>query len=353
MILESDNSIKIDQKLQVFLDPPFVYIPKEGEYPKYVFMGQSIGDDISSVSGKVVREEFCLVGSRKENCLVVENDYREKRKDISCKKKYVRKEDVSDIFKSSRYLIINAINDEVYVINQVVELKLRINEILEFLDEVARMFAIPKVIIAVKANDCEIIEECLEVIGTYPNINISLLEDKYLLGRKEFLLKELKICEDEAMCFGVTEFLKIIDKVKYGRDLLTRVITVSGDALKIGCVFQIKKNIILKDLLDKIRDLMMPPYVLIAGNLLNGNVINESLILTDEVVSIHVMKKKEFKTKKCINCGACVNICPVGVNPHKCMVKKTHDEKCIKCGLCSYVCPSFIPLRNLVVSDED
>ena len=40
--------------------------------------------------------------------------------------------------------------------------------------------------------------------------------------------------------------------------------------------------------------------------------------------------------EKCINCGLCYRVCPIGINPLK------KNNKCIKCGLCNYVCPSKI-----------
>ena len=40
--------------------------------------------------------------------------------------------------------------------------------------------------------------------------------------------------------------------------------------------------------------------------------------------------------EKCLNCGLCYRVCPLGINPLK------KNSKCIKCGLCNYVCPSNI-----------
>ena len=45
-----------------------------------------------------------------------------------------------------------------------------------------------------------------------------------------------------------------------------------------------------------------------------------------------------FITNDCINCGACVDTCPVGAIEQKGM-KHDIDDKCIKCGNCLGVCP--------------
>ena len=44
--------------------------------------------------------------------------------------------------------------------------------------------------------------------------------------------------------------------------------------------------------------------------------------------------------KKCISCGACVEICPVGAISFDSDGKANIDQnKCIKCGSCEATCP--------------
>ncbi len=59
-------------------------------------------------------------------------------------------------------------------------------------------------------------------------------------------------------------------------------------------------------------------------------------------------------SQSCINCGDCINVCPVGLQPHlmgrQCEFGLYDDvqnlDACILCGLCSYVCPANRPMKQ-------
>ena len=60
------------------------------------------------------------------------------------------------------------------------------------------------------------------------------------------------------------------------------------------------------------------------------------------------------KTTACIRCGACTNVCPLGLAPAQILLaykKKDADmlnalsvESCMLCGCCSFNCPANRPL---------
>jgi electron transport complex protein RnfC len=63
----------------------------------------------------------------------------------------------------------------------------------------------------------------------------------------------------------------------------------------------------------------------------------------------------EEKIYPCIKCGACVDACPIFLNPSKLGILAKNEEydtmagnyhlmDCFECGSCTYVCPSNIPL---------
>ena len=42
---------------------------------------------------------------------------------------------------------------------------------------------------------------------------------------------------------------------------------------------------------------------------------------------------------KCLGCGACASMCPVGAIDMKCGKAQINNKKCIKCGTCASICP--------------
>ena len=108
-------------------------------------------------------------------------------------------------------------------------------------------------------------------------------------------------------------------------------------------VLRIKINTSLKDVIDKYIDINSKCDYIING-LMTGFKINniDNFIITKEVESINIMKKKTIKESKCIKCGWCIKVCPYGVNP----VTLANKENCTKCGLCTYICPCYINLKE-------
>ena len=74
-----------------------------------------------------------------------------------------------------------------------------------------------------------------------------------------------------------------------------------------------------------------------------------------EIAKISREIPKTEKIFPCIKCGACVDACPISLNPSKLgilakseaydtMAEEFHLMDCFECGSCSFVCPSNIPL---------
>lgn len=370
--LEKDSNIIIDRKLITFLNPDYVYLPignskllvnQNDLLSKNMPVSQNV---LSTISGYALGLITKNVFSEPQKCLVVENDFKEKDNNLKTRRKDITIETILkslenhddylyNIFKSLKNcdeIILNTINDEPYVINKIINFKENINDILEFLDKLSILYKSKNIRIIVKNIDSDIIDECLNVLGTYPNIGITLVNDEYLLGRKDILLERLRIDVNKTLYLDSNDLERLINLVKYNKVSTTKIITISGDALKKSIVLKVKKYTLLKEIINKYLKIITDDYTIVVNNLLCGLKSDENLIISEEVESIHFMKNKHEKTERCIKCGKCINVCPMGINVVKYLKKKVNDPRCIDCGLCSYVCPSFINLKEFVRGDK-
>ena len=358
MILAKNKMIVPNNNITYFLNPDYIYIPvskinvKENEY---VYKNQEVADKcISSVSGKVLGIKKCNVMGKIKNTLVIQNDYREyfkENKDVlkisipGILKLLEKDKTLFDKFKSSKTfdnIIVIAINDNPYVYNEVFLLKENINDILDFYIKLVNLYACNNNMLVLKNTDAFVINECLNTIGSYPEIKLSLVRDEYLLENSEVLNKYLRL-QGNTLFLKVSELIKIYNLFK-GKVSTTKVVTISGDAIKESKVIRLKVNTALKDVIDKYIDITCKDYECIVNGLMNGFKINNvnNFIITSDVISINIMKKRNNDTLACIRCAKCISVCPVGVNP----VTLQNKDKCIDCGLCTYFCPCYINLRE-------
>lgn len=371
--IEKDPTITIDNKLYTFFNPDYIYIPVEGKLlvgqNDLVTKGEKILEKkpfCTSVSGRVLGLNTSTIENKQAKCVVIENDFREKRKTIAKVKKQITIKDILDclekansplleVFKSiisKKFIVISAIHDEPYVLNHIMALKEHIDDLLEMMDTLCLLYKASKVSIIIKATDSDIIEECLKKIGTYPNIELVTTEDYYLLGKEEFLLTKLGKTKENTLYLSVLDLLELVYLVKYGKKNNTKYITISGDAIKKGKVIRVKKYTKLNDIVHKFIDITADNYVIVVNNLLNTYTTDLDLIITEQIDSLHFMKTRMFIESPCISCGKCVKICPQKIDPIYCYQKKKKDKRCLECGLCSYICPSYINLSSNIKGES-
>ena len=355
MILNKDKSIIPNKNITYFLNPDYIYVPCKKIKVKekdYVYKNQVIADNKhSQVSGVVLGIRKCQVLDKLVNTVVIQNDYREYSEEDRTKLKVTipnilkllaNDKELFSKFKSNKTfdnIVIYAYNDSPYVYNEAFLLKENIADILEFYNKLLNLYASRNNMLLLKNNEQFIIEDCLNIIGIYPEINLSLVKDIYLLENPYILNKYLKL-KGNTLYLKVSELYYLANLFK-GKISTTKLITISGDALSNNKVLRVKINTSLKDILDKYIDITNPSDYIING-LMNGIKLDniDNFIVTNEVESINIMKKKDIKVNKCIKCGKCIKVCPFNVNP----LTLDNKKNCTFCGLCTYICPCYINL---------
>ncbi len=358
--LKKDNSIRPNDEINYYLNPDFIYIPIGNANINdrvRVYKNMLIKDGIlSPISGITLGVEQKLFTKGKSKVLVIKNDYRELQ--VNRKKEHydITKEGILKALGDTknknilaklkgqnkfRNIIISAIDDGVYVFNKIFILKENINELLELFDKLSLIYKSDNNYLVVKNTDTNIITECLNYIGTYPNIKLILVNDEYLLGKEEFLVKKLQV--DGSTLFMDTNELLTLSNILHEKDDTTMMITVSGDALEENIVFRIKKYSAFKEIMPKLK-LSTEDFEVVCNGLMQGMQVDnwQDLVIDEDMQVINIMKKQKKVSSECINCGKCIEICPTGVNP----LSGKNIDKCINCGLCSYICPGYVNLKE-------
>jgi electron transport complex protein RnfC len=76
----------------------------------------------------------------------------------------------------------------------------------------------------------------------------------------------------------------------------------------------------------------------------------------DAMQFVRKNSKPELGGNPCINCGACVSLCPMRLRPNMLSryaefelyesCRKEYIETCIECGMCGYICPACRPMQQ-------
>lgn len=376
--LKKDYDIKLKSNITKHTTPKYVFIEtndNQTNMNKDVKKEEKISDTIvSPVSGKIVGTKYCQIANGNTiKCFSILNDYKE-----TVKKRNASLKDMADVSlekmlldlkkfgqsnlaeklqkaKKASVLILNGIEDEPYVANEIFLNKEYTKIILEMLDTLRERLQVSKTKVVIKNNDSENIESFENLLGTYTEIELQLIPDYYMIGNETLLKEFLKISSD---CFILkpSEIKKIWDVVKRHRYITEHIFTISGNALLNPQVVEAKIGSSIKEILEehiKMKKNVKEEYM-INGVMTGKKMEVDNLIVTEELNSIMIMEQDEISEKECMNCGKCVQICPVDCNPKK--VYDTQEKKyakdCIDCGLCSYICPSFINLRKYLKGED-
>lgn len=376
MEIEKDPTIKVSSIIEHFEKPDKVYIPVYSStkiYPK-LHEEVSIGtplvkiDNItyySPISGTIngLKEINTVKGTTK--ALEIINNFIEKKiTNNTLKRANIKKEILEKILlnefnlnlQNTKSLIINAIDDEPYVVTENFYLFLYYEDILEIVDKIAKIFKIPEIIICVKSSSSENLNKLMNYMGMYPNIKLEIVPDLYLIGQEKYLNEYLNL-ENPTIIKSSTMY-DIFTIIKKNRPLDIKIITISGNALIKPFVVAVKLGTKLLDIITSLVDFKTSDYLFISNGLMSGNIIDiNNYIVTKELDSVLIMHHhRKEKTNPCLNCGLCLNVCPEGLNPLMFHDKKYFDSiksTCLKCGLCSYICPSHIDFSKYYKGEEN
>ncbi len=376
-------------KIEEFLNPRFIFLPirtgfklkvKDGDYVyknSIVALNQKGEMLFSTVSGRILGlKDMEYASGKKIPSLVIENDFKENIRMRKSARKFINRITLNEFFraledtslnykgdyfyKKLRFqydkLIINAIDLEPEFKNKYCILKNNIESILEASDLIAGLLKIEKIIIALKNNSSDIINTIMNLIGTYPNMEIKLVSEEYPNGMDEILRKNLD--GKYSLILGIEEIYELYEVIKRTVPVSEKFISIVGAGVKNNKVLKVKQGTLFSEVFIATSDFAVPLVDVYLNGKMHGKKINTlNFVIDTNVDGIYVDIKNNKKVNPCISCGLCSKCCPLKLDPkyvfdHRGKVKPEYYETCLQCGLCTSVCPSNIDLRSYMKGEK-
>lgn len=365
-----------------------------------VKMGQIIGEAsgfisaniVSSVSGKVTKIEQRLTGSgAKANCVVIENDGEyESVEGFGEERDYtmLSKEEIRQIIKDAGivgmggagfptnvkvtpknedqidYVIINGAECEPYLTSDYRLMLEKPEQLIMGLKVLLSLFDNAKGIIAIEDNKPEAVSKLRYLTQNEPLIEVRELKTKYPQGAERQVIYVTtgrkiysKMLPADAGCVvdNVQTVLAVYDAVCRSTPSISRVMTLTGDAMAKPQNFEVKFGMSHAELLEEAGGLVEggAEKIISGGPMMGMAMYDLNVPITKTSSSILAMSKDEVaacEPTNCIRCGRCATVCPSHLVPQKMaeaanrsdleLFQKLNGMECYECGTCTYVCPA-------------
>ncbi|MEO0206535.1 MAG: electron transport complex subunit RsxC [candidate division WOR-3 bacterium] len=225
---------------------------------------------------------------------------------------------------------------------------------------VQKILNVPRVIFAISKN-YEKAAKLLKKEGA----EIRVVSNRFPQGAERLLIKRIfrknvprnglpvdigVIVQNVSTCYA------IFQAVKYGKPLIERVITLSGNGINEPKNLLVKIGTPISDVIQFCGGLKNKVKKIILGGVMTGVAqfsLSAPVIKTTNAIVFQDSINNE-EERECVRCGKCADVCPMNLVPQtifETISQKNFDDaieyglnECIECGSCAYICPSYIPL---------
>ncbi len=267
-------------------------------------------------------------------------------------------------------LIINGIECEPYITCDDMLMRERADKIIAGIVIIRRALRVKQCIIAIEDNKPEAataMQQAIENRSDIGDTDVMVIPTRYPAGSEKQLVQAVTgktvpsgglpldvsiVCHNVGTCYAIAQ------AIFHGEPLISRIVTVTGEAVDKPRNFETligtPINLLLEHCGSKLSE---DDHLIMGGPMMGFELLRYDLpvIKTCNCVLTRISSSKpKPQPLPCIRCGDCAVACPVSLLPQQLYwytrandLEKARDYNlfdCIECGCCSYVCPSEIPL---------
>ncbi|GAB2803921.1 electron transport complex subunit RsxC [Halomonas shantousis] len=278
-------------------------------------------------------------------------------------------------------LIVNAAECEPYITADDITLRHYATDVLEGARLFAKLSGATRIMIGIEDDKPEAAAALQAAISAAAedagSIELRVVPTRYPSGGEKQLIKLLTDREVPShglpadigvLCHNPGTLLAAICAVRDGESLISRIVTLTGEALERPGNVEARLGTSIETLLTEAGLHADGPARLIMGGPMMGVTLERlDLPLVKATNCLIAATAEEFPAppaeQPCIRCGACESVCPASLLPQQLYwfaKGREHDKAelfdlfdCIECGACAYVCPSHIPLVQYYRAAKD
>ncbi|AMO55373.1 electron transport complex subunit RsxC [Endozoicomonas montiporae] len=267
-------------------------------------------------------------------------------------------------------LILNGTECEPYITADDMLMRERAEQIITGADILMHLLKTERCLIGIEDNKPEAIHAMRMALSQRQghNIKVVVFPTRYPSGGEKQLIQILtgqevpsgKLPADLGIVVqNVGTAAAIEEAIVHGRPLISRITTLTGEALQTPQNLQVLLGTPVNHLLQVAGLKQERLHTLIMGGPMMGFSMDDASIPVVKTSNCVIAGSDiEFPAappaQACIRCGMCAEACPTSLLPQQLYwhaKAENHDQlkhhnlfDCIECGACSYVCPSSIPL---------
>lgn len=212
------------------------------------------------------------------------------------------------------------------------------------------------------------LQDAIKAKGWEKDIAVAIVKTKYPQGCEKNIVQAVLGVEIPAgglpadagaVITNVGTVCAISDAFRLGKPLIDRALTISGGAVEKPCNIRVPVGTVVADLVPEIFTLKkdMTVKIISGGPMMGFAMPSLQFPIAKGTSGITFLTKAEtylVDESQCINCGKCLDACPMGLAPglmtHELNVDNLDKARkyglmdCIECGCCSYACPANVRL---------